>query len=85
MLIAALVTLIDVPPEFLGPAVGQRRQGRALLARQRVLGAIGRTVVPEQVADFKRGVGRVRRDGLGAGVGSVAVHADSIAADADDC
>jgi hypothetical protein len=33
---------------------------------------------------LKRGVGRVRRHRLGAGVGSVAVHADSIAADADD-
>jgi len=83
-LIAALVALIDVPTQFLGPAIGQRGQGRALLAGQGVLGTIGRTVVPEQVADFKRGVGRVRRHRLGAGVGSVAVHANSIAADADD-
>ena len=39
-LMAALVAFFKVTPEFLGPAVGQRGQGRGLLARQGVLGTM---------------------------------------------
>jgi hypothetical protein len=76
---AALVAFIDVTTQFLGPTIRNRRERGALLARQAVLGTIGGTVVPEDVADFKRWVGQVRRDG--AGVCIRLVHDDSLAAD----
>ena len=87
LLVAAVVAFVDMATQFLGPALGDGRQGLVLLQCQLVPGAVGGTVFPEDVADLERWVGRVWREGSSAGldVRSTTVHKNSINAGGPCC